>query len=413
VRTLVLSSVYATPKLPNFGRMIRERIRRVGSRANVVVVAPYAWFPMNGWVRGQEWSGVPRMERRDGLAVHHPPFFSVPRLLKSLDGVLYFLSIFPLVRRLHETHRFDLIDAHFAYPDGFAAALCGRRLGLPVMITLRGSLVRLATYRLHRPQVRFALGAAAGIVAVSQSLKDIAVGLGTHPDKVRVVPNGVDADVFRPLDQAEARRDLGLRPHGPILLSVGSLNEGKGHHRVLGVLPEILRTHPDLLYVIAGGERRGDNYRPVLERLVERHGLHKHVQLIGERPHAELPQWLAAADVFCLATRSEGWSNAIMEALACGRPVVATRVGGNPEIVEGDALGLLVPPEDDALARAIVVALGRQWDREAIAAHARRYSWDAVAAAVMEQWESLAAGKTASSGPSRPISRPAQGELSP
>src|SRR5204862_5890216 len=123
-------------------------------------------------------------------------------------------------RRLHRTHRFDLIDAHFAHPDGFAAALCGRLLGLPVMITLRGSIVRLATYRLHRPQLRFALASAAGVVAVSESLKEIAVGLGTAPDKVRVVPNGVDADLFRPLDQAEARRDLGLPPRGPILLSV-------------------------------------------------------------------------------------------------------------------------------------------------------------------------------------------------
>jgi glycosyltransferase involved in cell wall biosynthesis len=408
VRVLVLSSVYATPKLPNFGRMVRERIRRVGARADVVVVAPYPWFPMNRWTRGREWDGIPGLERRDGLTVHHRPFFSVPRFFKSLDGVLYFLSVFPLVRRLHRTHRFDLIDAHFAYPDGFVAALCGRLLGLPVMITLRGSIVRLASYRLHRPQLRFALASAAGVVAVSESLKEIAVSLGTAPDKVRVVPNGVDADLFRPLDQAEARRDLGLRPHGPILLSVGSLNEGKGHHRVLSVLPEVIMAKPDLLYVIAGGERRGDNYRPVLERLVERHGLHAQVKIVGERPHAELPRWLAAADVFCLATRSEGWSNAIMEALACGRPVVTTRVGGNPEIIDSDALGLLVPPEDDAaLGPSIVAALERPWDREAIAAYARRYSWDAVADAVVEAWEGLAAGGTARAGPSRPMSRPA------
>ena len=95
MRALVLSSVYATPKLPNFGRMIRERVRRAGARADVVVVAPYPWFPMNRWTRGREWAGIPSLERRDGLPVHHHPFFSVPRFFKSPYGVLYFLSVFP------------------------------------------------------------------------------------------------------------------------------------------------------------------------------------------------------------------------------------------------------------------------------------------------------------------------------
>ena len=410
MKVLVLSSVYATPNLPNFGRMIRERIRRVGGRADVIVVAPYPWFPMNAWLRGREWSGVPDVEERDGLVVHHRRFFSIPRFLKSLDGFLYFLSVLPLVRRLHRAHRFDLIDAHFAYPDGLAAVLCGRLLGLPVMITLRGSIVRLATYRLHRPQLRTALAGAAGIVAVSESLKTVAMGLGTPADKVRVLPNGVDGDQFRPLDQGDARRELGLPEHDRILLSVGTLNEGKGHHRILEALPEILRAHPDTLYVIVGGERRGDNYRPTLDRLVERHGLQGHVRMVGERPHRELPRWLAAADVFCLATRSEGWSNAIMEALACGRPVVATRVGGNPEIVRTDDLGILVPPEHDALVGGIKAALERRWDREAIAAHARGYSWDAVADAVVDEWTSLAKSRT-TAGPS--VSRPAHGGMAP
>ena len=410
MRVLVLSSVYPTPKLPNFGRMVRERIRRAGGRAEVAVVAPYPWFPMNGWLRGREWTGVPAVEQRDGLPVHHRRFLSVPRFFKSLDGLLYFLSVFPLVRRLHRAHRFALIDAHFAYPDGFAAALCGRLLGVPVMITLRGSIVRLATYRFHCPQLRLALAGAAGIVAVSDSLKAVAVSLGTPPDKVRVVPNGVDGTLFRPLDQAEARRDLGLPADGVILLSVGTLNEGKGHHRVIEALPEVLRAHPNAHLVIVGGERRGDTYRPVLERLVERRNLAAHVRMVGERPHAELPRWLAAADVFCLATRSEGWSNAIMEALACGRPVVATRVGGNPEIVRSDDLGILVPPEHDALVGAIATALERRWDRDAIAAYARAFSWEAVADAMIGEWESLA-GRPSTRVPS--VSTPAPRSMTP
>jgi glycosyltransferase involved in cell wall biosynthesis len=216
----------------------------------------------------------------------------------------------------------------------------------------------------------------------------VAAGLGVAPGRIRVIPNGVDAERFSPRDRGEARRALGLPEDRPILLSVGGLNPGKGHHRVVELLPALLRSHPDLLYVVVGGERPGDSSRPLIERLVRERGLQRHVLLAGERPHGEVPLWNAAADLCCLATRSEGWANVLLEALACGLPVVSTRVGGNAEIVSHEGLGLLVPPEDDgALAQAILEALGRRWDREAIVAHARLHSWEAAAAAVLEEWQ--------------------------
>lgn len=390
VRALVLSSVFPNSKQPNFGRSVQARVRRVARHCELVVVAPVPWFPLNGLIRGSHWSGIPRAEWQEGVRVYRPRFFCTPRYGKWLDGVFYASTLIPFLRRFRREFPFELIDAHFAYPDGFAAALAGKVLGCPIMITLRGSLVRLATYRLHRPQLRFALSAAARIVAVSDSLKQVAVSLGVSAEKVRVVPNGVDGDLFRPLDRAEARRSVGLPPDGRVLISVGPLNEGKGHHRVVTLLPDLLRECPDLLYVIVGDERPGDNYRPVLDRLVNCYGLQEHVRIVEERPHSEIPRWLAAADVFCLATRSEGWSNAIMEALACGLPVVTTRVGGNPEIIANDTLGLLVPSNDDRpLATAILAAFDRPWDRTVIASHARRYSWDAASAAVLEEWQRI------------------------
>ena len=386
LRVLVLSFTFPSASQPALGIFVRERIRRIAGHCDVVVVAPVPWFPFNRLIRGEQWAGTARRERDEGFEIHHPRFFCIPRYLKWLDGVLYAVSLVPFLGRLRRSFSFDVIDAHFAYPDGLAATILGRIFRRPVVITLRGSIVRLATYRLHRPQLRAALRAASRVLAVSESLKQTAVALGIAPQKVRVIPNGVDTTRFFPVDQAEARRGLGLPAEGRILLSVGGLNEGKGHHRIVAMLPALLRHHPDLLYVIVGGGRPADSLRPVLERLIRDLSLEKHVLLAGERPHEEVPRWMGACDVFCLATRSEGWANVLLEALACGRPVVSTRVGGNAEIVTDATLGTLVPAGDDvAFGQALLAALDHRWEPEALAAHARQHSWEAAARDVVAE----------------------------
>ena len=390
MRVLVLSSTFPNPKQPTLGVFIRERMSRVARQAEIRVVAPIPWFPFNGRIRGDRWVGIPRVEWQDGLEVHHPPFFCVPRYHKWLDGATYAVSLLPYLRRLRREFPFDAIDAHFAYPDGMAGILLGRALGLPVMITLRGSIVRLVTYPLHRPQIRYALTRAARVLAVSRSLRDVAVSLGVPTERIRVVPNGVDVERFHPRDREAARRAVGLPVDRTIVLSVGGLNEGKGHHRVVAALPELVRRHPDLLYVVVGVDRPSDSSRPLIEREVARTGLEGRVLLAGERPHGEIPLWLAAANVFCLATRSEGWANVLLESLACGVPVVSTRVGGNSEIVTHPGLGTLVPANDDpALASALREALQRDWDRGALVAHARAHSWDSAVTAVLEELRAM------------------------
>ncbi len=390
MRVLVLATVFPNPKQPTLGVFVKERMRRVARHCELVVVAPIPWFPLNSLIRGQRGSGIPKVEQQDGLRVYHPRFFSVPRYLKWLDGFFYACLLFPFLLRLRKRFRFDLIDAHFAYPDGMAAVLLGKVFRCPVVITLRGSIVRLSTYPLHRPQLRFALSAAARILSVSESLKQSAINLGTPARKIRVIPNGVDTDRFVPLDRRRARQALGLPLDRTILLSIGGINEGKGHHRIIALLPRLLTQHPDLLYVIVGGDSPGQTFRPALDRLIQVEGLEGHVLLAGERGHREIPLWLAAADLFCLATRSEGWANVLLEALACGRPVVTTRVGGNPEIITHDSLGVLVPPGDDrALAQEILGALSRPWNIEALVAHARAHSWETTARHVLEEFQRL------------------------
>src|SRR5439155_26525277 len=151
--------------------------------------------------------------------------------------------------------------------------------------------------------------------------------LGVAGRGIRVFPNGFDTHRFLRGNRADARAQLGWPADRTILLSVGGLVEGKGHHRVVEALPEIVSLHPGLLYVVVGGDVHNDPGRRALDAVVRSTGLDRHVRLVGARPHDEVPAWTAAADLFCLATRSEGWCNAITESLACGLPVVTTAVG--------------------------------------------------------------------------------------
>lgn len=397
MRVLVMSSVYPSQTQPHLGLFVRERVRHVAAHCDVTVVAPIPWFPLNRWIRGAERNAAPRVEVQNGLTVYHPRFLSPPRVGKSLDGALYFISLLPFVARLHRLAPFDLIEAHFAYPDGVAAVLLGRVLGRPTLVTLRGDEARLAGYALSRVQMRLALKASR-VISVSDSLRQVAARIGIDPAAVRVIPNGVDVSRFRPLDRRAARARLDLPHDRAVLLSVGALIERKGHHRLLEVLPDVVAKRPDVLCVIVGGDvpGAGQSYRAIVEDLVRRGRLENHVRVVPPQPHDEIPVWLAAADVFCLATRWEGWCNALMEALACGVPVVTTRVGGNDEFVYHGRNGLLVPYWDGpAFASAILEALDTPWNRSAIAAEAGARGWERVAEQVLEEFRLATASGSA------------------
>jgi teichuronic acid biosynthesis glycosyltransferase TuaC len=375
MRVLVLSSTFPSAQQPTRGVFVRERVRRMARRCEVVVVAPLPWFPMNGLLRGER-NAVLKVEDQDGLRVYHPRFFSLPRYGKFLDGALYFLSLIRFISRLRRGFPFEVIDAHFAFPDGLAATLLARLFNCPVVVTLRGSIVRLSGYRLHRPQLRWVLGHADRVTAVSESLKRVAVGLGVSDDRVRVIPNGVDLTVFNPMVRREARKLCGLSEGATILLTVAGLYEGKGQHVVIAALPSLVARYPEALYVIVGSPRPGETYQRRLQGAIRKLGLDRHVLFVGPRPQAELGRWFSAADVSILATQSEGWPNVLLESLACGTPVVATCVGGAPEIVRHGEDGLLVQYGDAAALRdSLRLALEQPWDRNALVRRAQRFDW--------------------------------------
>ncbi len=242
---------------------------------------------------------------------------------------------------LKKSQNFNLIDAHFGYPDGYAATMLGHWLKLPVTITLRGTETGHANDPARRPQLMIGLMRATRIFSVSASLKAIAESLGIPGDRIRVVGNGVDLTKFYPVGRDEARRQLALPLDAKILISVGGLVERKGFHRVIACLPALCKQFPNLYYLIVGGASAEGNIEAQLRQQTAQLGLQERVRFLGVVPPEQLKISLSAADVFVLATRNEGWANVFLEAMACGLPIVTTQVGGNPEVVCRPDLGTL------------------------------------------------------------------------
>jgi len=393
-RLLVYSSLFPSSVRPGAGLFIRERMFRVGRELPLTVVSPQPWFPGQGLVRlwRSHYRPMPgERENQDGIEVYYPRFPSVPGLLRTLDGGSMALASFPLLARLRREPGFDLIDAHFAYPDGYAATLLGRRLGVPVTITLRGTELPLSQDPARRRRMMLALRRARHVFSVSRSLKDHVTRLGADPSKIEVVGNGVDTDRFRPLPREAVRQELGLAPDARVLISVGALVERKGFHRVIELLPALRRQFPNLIYLIVGGASPEGDWRQRLERQVADLSLTHAVRFLGPVAPDALKVPLSAADVFVLATGNEGWANVFLEAMACGLPVVTTDVGGNAEVVGSSSIGVVVPfARPVALRDAIDDALRRRWDAGLIRAYAEANSWDSRVSILCARFRQLA-----------------------
>ena len=397
-RLLVFSSLFPHPADPNAGVFIRERMFRVAAQLPMVVVSPKPWSPVDWLIRLRRPSFrpvAPRKEIQRGITVYFPRFFSLPGVLKPLDSVFMALGSYFTVRRIRREHGFDILDAHFGYPDGHAASLLAKWFRVPLSITLRGSERTYAETPAFRKCIVAGLERAAKVFAVSDSLRRLAVALGAPDQKTLAVGNAVDSARFHPLDRAVARARLGIAAEDPVMVSVGWLIERKGFHRVIDCLPELVKQHPRLRYLIVGGATGADSMEEALRRQVSELGLDNHVRFLGPLPPDELKWPLSAADLFVLATRREGWANVFLEAMACGLPVITTDVDGNPEVVCHDYLGRTVPFGDrDALRMAIDQGLSSTWDRGAIRAYAEENSWDRRIAILVREFENMTAPET-------------------
>jgi glycosyltransferase involved in cell wall biosynthesis len=281
-----------------------------------------------------------------------------------------------------------LIDAHYFYPDGVAAALLAKWFRLPVVITARGSDLNLiARHALPRAMMVWAARHAAAAVAVSEALADALRRWGLAPGSVRVMRNGVDGQRFQSLPASQARQALGLRD-GPMLLSVGNLVPLKQHQVPIAVLAALAPSFPGLMLTIIGEGPLKDDLRRQAVAL----GVGERVHFTGAIAQEQLPLWYSAADLLILASTREGLPNVVLEAMACGTPVVASRVGGVPEVVDTEVCGSLVDADDvQAFVAATLTRLRQPADRQAVRAHALTMSWDRTSQAQLALFRDIQA----------------------
>jgi len=376
IRMVTFSTLYPNAIQPNHGVFVENRLRHLIASGEVIsrVVAPVPYFPFRSARFGHyaEFAQVPAWEERHGLTINHPRYLLIPKIGMNMTPHLMAWAALPAVRAAIKAQGgADIIDAHYLYPDGVAATIIGRALGLPVVMTARGTDVSLIPrYPVPRRMIQRACRRAAGVITVSAALKDGLVAMDVDPDHVTVLRNGVDLKLFRPLDRQATRRRLGL--DGPTLISVGHLIERKGHHLIVEAMPAL----PGFTLLIAGdGPERAN-----LERQISELNLGDRVRLLGSRPHAELPELYGAADALVLASSREGWANVLLEAMACGTPAIATPIWGNPEVVAKPEAGIImVERSARAIADSVHALFGpRMPTRDATRAYASAFSWDAT-----------------------------------
>jgi glycosyltransferase involved in cell wall biosynthesis len=375
-----LTTLYPDDVQPFTGLFIRERLSRLARRRPLTVLAAAPWFPgqslVRVWRRGFRRVG-PVLQSDRVPPLFRPRFISVPGVLKRLDSFCMALCLLPWILWLRLRGRADIIDAHFAYPEGDAARLLSRWTGIPYAVTLRGTEVRHAGVPWIRQRLALTFRRARLVIAVSDSLLQLVYSVSPEITSRMVIGNGVDTQVFRRCDGQETREAVGISQSARILITVGGLVPRKGFHRVIEVLPEIRRKHGDVHYLIVGGASAEGDYSKDLRRQIAELDLQHCVHMLGPKPPTDLAPLLSASDLFVLATSNEGWANVLLEAMACGLPVVATDRGGNAQVISSEKLGLIVPFGDgDALRTAVELALSREWDRDAIVAHARRQDWE-------------------------------------
>ncbi|MBF0414291.1 MAG: glycosyltransferase [Magnetococcales bacterium] len=388
---LTFTTLYPNDSQPNHGLFVEHRIRRLAQsgQANVRVLAPVAWFPFTH-PRFGNYAGlarIPRCDQRHGVIIEHPRYPLIPKIGMNLTPLTMAVAMIgPLRRMIREGFNFQLIDAHFLYPDGVAAALLGQWFHRPVVMTGRGTDVTLLP-QFHGPRcmITWASRHSAAMITVCHALKEALLPLAIPEHHIRVLPNGVDLELFRPLDRDRAREELGVT--GITLLSVGHLVKRKGHDIPIRALTRL----PDVRLVIAGGGGTfEDDNELALKQLAHDLGVQDRVHFAGGVLQTRLPIYYSAADILVLASAREGRANVLLEAMACGLPVITSPVWGNPEAVTAPEAGVIMRERSvDGLVEAFHRLMSAMPDRAMTRRYAEKFSWDQTTQDQIELFQTI------------------------
>jgi glycosyltransferase involved in cell wall biosynthesis len=374
-RVLVFSTLYPNTAQPNHGIFVENRLRHTLALGGISasVLAPVPYFPSSHPMFGRyaPFAQVPEHEVRHGIDVAHPRYLVIPRLSRFTPYFLYRTALRAVRSMQQQGQRFDVIDAHYFYPDGVAAAWLSRKLEIPLVITGRGTDLTLIPKDTNaRRKIQGAMEQSSAMITVCEDLRQHLLRLGAREDRTLTLRNGVDLQQFTPGDRKAARQQFASSRF--TWLSVGSLIPRKGHHITIEALARSL----DCNLLIAGS----GPLRAELELLAGRLGVGHRVRFLGDVPHAALPGVYRAADVMVLASEREGWANVLLEAMACGTPVIATNINGTAEVVRAPAAGRLMTARTPEALLAALSELRRNMPSfQETRAYAELFSWSQTA----------------------------------
>jgi glycosyltransferase involved in cell wall biosynthesis len=368
LRVLIVTNLFADPFNPSRATFNQQQFARLAKQLDVTVMVPVSWLEILR--QPLAYRHLKREAQQRWPFADYVPYFYIPAVGRRLHGAFLFLSL--MLQRMPTllSRHWDCLFASWGYPDAVAvAALSGK----PMIAKVHGSDVNVFTLEpARRRQICWALGRSRHVVAVSQALADRLTELGVDPARITVLYNGVDPARFHPVPRDEARRALGFGATDRVVLYVGNIQASKGCADLMQAFALLRLRLPGLKLVYVGA---GPLARSLAEQAAAL-GAAGDVSFPGRLPHEQIVKWFGAADVFCLPSHAEGVPNVVLEAMACGTPVVASRVGGIPEVLPEFA-GLMVPAKDPpALAEALFTALHAAWDRPRITGHAEGFDWD-------------------------------------
>lgn len=345
-RILFISNLYPNPHYPNMAAYNRQQIAALREHCDVEVISPIPWTSLLKHKLKQSY------REENGIIIHHPTYYFTPRIFREWYGEFFYYSIKHTAKQLLENKTFDLIFSSWLYPDACAAAKLAKQYNLPLFVKVHGTDVnRLTTgSAITRSSLEVARQAEK-VICVSGALKKRLIELGVPEKKLEVLYNGVDQTIFHPMDREEVCRQMKIDPDEFLVLYVGNLKKEKGVDELIAAfkaLSEVIDA-PARLVIIGSGA-----YGPTAEQLVDSLNLSGSVQFLGSLPLETIALWMNAASVLCLPSYMEGVPNVVLEALSCGTRVVATTVGGIPELDKGDGMLTLVSPREcSSLAEAL------------------------------------------------------------
>jgi teichuronic acid biosynthesis glycosyltransferase TuaC len=370
LRLAAITNEFPTVEQPDEGYVFHNLIHELQKHCTARAFCLLPSYPRHRFLRPRTFKAQSFGHPLSGVEVEFVAFPSLPVLTRPFNALT--------ARRHAHSHiaswRPNVILAYFIYPQGCAAVSIGRRLNIPVILGARGSDLLRIPDPLAKWQTSAALRSASAVIGVSRQLVGRAIALGADPERTVCIPNGCHSSIFHPRDKRTARRALGLDEDRQHVLFVGRFVHLKGIQDLIQALARLKKRSKAVRLVCIG---HGPMERE-LHELAGRIGVSDCVLFTGPKENQEIGQWLGAADLLCLPSYSEGSPSVILEALSSGRPVVASAVGGIPDLID-DRCGILVPPRSpDRLAWALDEALDRSWDAKEISLRFGR-TWPEVA----------------------------------